>query len=581
MIHKVSSSLPSFKTLTFRPGLNVILADKSDGATDRQTRNSSGKTSLVTIVHFLMGASCPSSSIFRYHSLLEQSFSLNFDLSNQRMTARRSGSDPNKVFVDANLSEWPEQPTIDSTTGESWFSNKKWTAALALSMFDGHATSKYSPSFRSMFPYFARVEPEGGFQHAEKYYSTQQPWNIQVNLSHLLGLDWKSSQTLQELKDQEKTLKLLKRDSSKGVLGNLVGKAGELRTKLALAEKDLKRLEKELSEFQVLPEYRDLEKEASTIAIRQSRIANANTLDRQRIKSIEQQLQTEQPVKVDDVVTMYEEAYVVLPDLVRKRIEDVQAFHDRVIKNRLLHLEREIQTAEQRIFAREEEALSLDKRRREIMKALSSHGAIDQMIRLEEERSRLFSLVDELKKRLEVTNKLESTKTELTIERARVKQQISIDHSEHEEVLREAILTFEELSREISDHEGSLEVDVSDNGPTFKIKVEGGRSVGIRNMQIFCFDMMLSIIWAKRHLGPGFLIHDSHLYDGMDSRQVAKAIEIGEAKSQEYEFQYIITMNSDQVPRAEFKSDFSFDNFVNPVQLSDKSETGGLFGMRI
>jgi len=581
MIHEISSSLPSFKTLKFGFGLNVVLAEKSEGATDRQTRNSSGKTSLISIVHFLLGSNCPPASIFKYESLIEQSFSLTFNLSSQRMTARRSGCDPNRVYVDANLSEWPEQPTLDSSTGDSWFSNKKWTAALAVSMFDVNESSKYSPTFRAMFPYFARVEPEGGFQHAEMYYSTQQPWNIQVNLSLLLGLDWKPSQALQELKDQEKTLKLLKRNSSKGVLGNLVGKAGELRTKLALAEKDLKRLEKELSEFQVLPEYRDLEKEASTIAIRQSDLANANTLDRQRSKAIEQQLQAEQPVQADDVMAMYEEANVVLPDLVRKRIEDVQAFHDRVIKNRLLHLQREIQDAEQRIVVRESEAQGLDSRRREIMKVLSSHGAIDQMIKLEEERSRLFSLIDELKKRLEVTNKLESTKTELTIERAQVKQRISIDHAEHEEVLRDAILIFEELSREISDHEGSLEVDVSDNGPTFKIKVEGGRSVGIRNMQIFCFDMMLSIIWAKRNLGPGFLIHDSHLFDGMDSRQVAKAIEIGETKSREHSFQYIITMNSDQVPRNEFKPEFEFDRFVNPVQLSDENETGGLFGMRI
>ncbi len=67
----------------------------------------------------------------------------------------------------------------------------------------------------------------------------------------------------------------------------------------------------------------------------------------------------------------------------------------------------------------------------------------------------------------------------------------------------------------------------------------------------------------------------------MDSRQVAKAIEIGEAKSREHNFQYIITMNSDQVPRNEFKPEFDFDRFVNPVQLSDENETGGLFGMRI
>ena len=581
MIYQITSSLPTFKTLDFTAGLNVVLAEKSEGATDRQTRNSSGKTSLVTIVHFLLGSSCPSGSIFKYDSLVDHSFSLKFELSNQRMTARRSGSDSNKIYVDENFAEWPEQPTVDSTTGETWFSTKKWNAALAASMFGVVESSKYAPTFRSIFPYFARVEPEGGFQHAEMYYSTQQPWNIQVNLSHLLDLDWKPAQKLQEIKDEEKTLKLLKRNSSKGVLGNLVGKAGELRTRLTLAQKDLKRLEKELSEFQVLPEYREMEKEASSIAIRQSELANANTVDRQRIQAVEQQLQIEQPTQADDIVAMYEEAKVVLPDLVRHRIEDVQTFHERVVRNRIMHLEREIKSAELRIAEREGESIRLDGRRREIMQVLSSHGAIDQMMKLENERSRLFALVDELKKRLEVTNKLESTKTELTIERAQVKQRLTMDQSEHDEVIRDAIVIFEELSREISDHEGSLEIDVGDNGPTFDIKVEGGRSVGIRNMQIFCFDIMLSILWARKSRGPGFLIHDSHLFDGMDSRQVAKAIQIGEARSREHKFQYIVTLNSDQVPRDEFKPDFDFDRFVNPVQLSDDNETGGLFGMRI
>ena len=126
MIHEISSSLPSFKALKFGAGLNVVIAEKSEGATDRQTRNSSGKTSLISIVHFLLGGNCPPASIFKYKSLLEQSFSLTFDLSSQRMTARRSGSDLNKVYVDTNLSEWPEKPTVDSSSGDSWFTNKKW-----------------------------------------------------------------------------------------------------------------------------------------------------------------------------------------------------------------------------------------------------------------------------------------------------------------------------------------------------------------------------------------------------------------------------------------------------------------------
>ncbi len=43
-------------------------------------------------------------------------------------------------------------------------------------------------------------------------------------------------------------------------------------------------------------------------------------------------------------------------------------------------------------------------------------------------------------------------------------------------------------------------------------------------MQIFSFDMMLIVLCQKRGIGPGYLIHDSHLFDGMDTRQIAKAL---------------------------------------------------------
>lgn len=56
MIRELKSDLESFKTLTFGPGLNIILTDKSRDATDPQSRNGAGKTSFVELVHFLLGA---------------------------------------------------------------------------------------------------------------------------------------------------------------------------------------------------------------------------------------------------------------------------------------------------------------------------------------------------------------------------------------------------------------------------------------------------------------------------------------------------------------------------------------------
>lgn len=100
-------------------------------------------------------------------------------------------------------------------------------------------------------------------------------------------------------------------------------------------------------------------------------------------------------------------------------------------------------------------------------------------------------------------------------------------------------------------------------------------------MQIFCFDMTLAVLWAKKEQGPGFLIHDSHIFDGMDSRQVGTAIEIGAEQAGLHGFQYIVTINSDQLDSAEFSEEFKVSKFRNSVEINDKSETGGIFGMRI
>lgn len=81
-------------------------------------------------------------------------------------------------------------------------------------------------------------------------------------------------------------------------------------------------------------------------------------------------------------------------------------------------------------------------------------------------------------------------------------------------------------------------------------------------------------------IGPGFLIHDSHLFDGVDERQVAKALQIGAELAEKFGFQYIVTMNSDAVPKEGFGEGFNLEKYILPVQLTDEDETGGLFGVR-
>jgi uncharacterized protein YydD (DUF2326 family) len=98
-------------------------------------------------------------------------------------------------------------------------------------------------------------------------------------------------------------------------------------------------------------------------------------------------------------------------------------------------------------------------------------------------------------------------------------------------------------------------------------------------MRIFCFDMMLMLLSLRRGRSPEFLVHDSHLFDGVDERQVGKALAVGAGLASKHGFQYLVTMNTDDVPR-EVPTGFRVDDHALKVRLTDASEDGGLFGFR-
>ena len=78
--------------------------------------------------------------------------------------------------------------------------------------------------------------------------------------------------------------------------------------------------------------------------------------------------------------------------------------------------------------------------------------------------------------------------------------------------------------------------------------------------------------------GPDFLVHDSKLYDGVDERQVARALELAAEVTREEGMQYIVTMNSDDLTKAE-RMGFDAEPYVIEPRLDD-SDQGGLFGFR-
>ncbi|MFK5924667.1 MAG: DUF2326 domain-containing protein [Verrucomicrobiota bacterium] len=569
MIHRIHSTLSSFKELEFHPGLNVLIAQKETGASDRQTRNRAGKSSTVEIVHFLLGAKTDPKSLFRTDTLVNESFGMDFDLLSEKTIVERSGKKPSRIH-------------FSSEEANKTLSNTDWTKALGEKVFTLPSHSESTgrvPTFRSLIAYFIRRQNSGAFVTPEKQATMQQVGDLQVALLFLMGLDWKIASDWQKVRDQEKTLKELKKAAGAGAFGQIIGKASDLRTKLTVEEDRLKALMGQIASFRVLPQYEALEKEADQITKQLNVISNENTIDKAAIRDLETAINTEAPPSLSALKSIYAEAGIALPELTIKRYDEVQSFHESVIHNRRQYLEEELITAKQRVQSRESQRTEFDKRRATIMETLNSHGALDQFAKLQAEAGRLKAEVESLRQRFEAAEQLEGTKNELEIERNRLTLRLRRDFSEQRGQLDEAILAFEKTSSQLYESAGSMTVEATSNGPDFQFPMQGSRSKGIKNMQIFCFDMMLMRLCAQRGIGPGFLIHDSHLFDGVDGRQIISALKVGAETAEELGFQYIVTMNEDDAYKEKIDG-FNLEDYVLPVVLTDAKEDGGLFGIR-
>ncbi len=588
MIYRVFSSLASFKTLEFAPGLNIVLSDKTPDATDQQTRNRSGKTSFIELIHFLAGSNCGPDSLFRAPEIKREAFGIEFDVFNKVVKISRSGSEPSKVVVERGETvAWPYQPREEEDPPRRVIRNIEWRTVLGRAFFgiedesdaeDDEGSSR-RPSFRSLFSYFVRRENGGGMRDPLRNTGMQQIGDAQITMAFLIGFDWTIAQQWESIRQKEKQIKELKRIVGQGVLTDILDTAASLRSRLVVAEDKLRRIIDNLSSFRVHEQYHGFEQEASSITRQISERSDENTLDKAYLGELESAMQSEAPPAPDDLARVYEEAGIVLPDLVRRRYEDVLRFHESVLRNRRSYLQGEHTAAAERIRKREAERGVLDRRRSELMTLLRSHGALEQFVALQSEQGRLHGDVEALRRRFEAATQLEATSSSLESERVHLQERLRQDFAERSGVLDDAIRGFNAIVEELYGESGRIEFHATHNGPEIRIAIPGDRSRGIGNMEIFCFDMMLQGMCARQKIGPRFLIHDSHLFDGVDPRQTARALAVGARLAEKIGFQYIVTLNSDalaELPQTELR----LDRFIVQQRLTDATEDGGLFGIR-
>ncbi|MBU1627128.1 DUF2326 domain-containing protein [bacterium] len=581
MIYSIKCDKTSFKNIEFKPGFNVILAERTKESTIKDSRNGLGKSTLIEIIHFCLGAN--KGETLSKPDLDHWTFTLEIDLAGQRYFIMRNTSKTNRIIIDGDCSDWFIKPELDKRTGEQVMSVRDWNRVLGVLMFGlntSYGDMKYVPTFRSLISYVIRRNGQrGGFLNPFQQYKNQLEWDKQVNNAFLLGLGWEYASKWQVLKDRVKVLDQIRQEAQSGLLANLMGTIGEIEASKIRMEYQVREEEDQLGSFKVHPQYNKIENEANDLTHKIHEFVNLNINDKRLLEHYEASLKEEVDAEPTSVAKIYQEAGLLLPDSITKRLDDVLLFHRQVVTNRKEFLASEMGRIKNEIAKREEEIQSLSAERVGLMQVLQKHGALEEYTQLQNNHQKTVAELKNLNIKLDNLKKFEQGRSAVIIDQEFLQQQAITDLSERKLQKEKAILLFNSNSQSLYNAPGTLSIDISKTGFKFGVKIERSGSHGIGNMKIFCYDLMLAQTRSKKRETPGFLIHDSIIFADVDERQKALALELAARESEKPGFQYICMMNSDSIPTRDFSLDFKLEKYIRRT-LTDATEDGGLLGIR-
>lgn len=578
MITSVTANKDTFKSVVFQPGLNLILAERAASSTDQDSRNAVGKTTLLQIIHHCLGANL--SNHLRKPMLREEGWEFTLDLTTPsgpvsitRDIANYREAKVRGVTLPRNI----EPETVGD--GVQLVSIPALNAWLGQQLFDLplDKPSKYCPTFRNLISYFARRE----FEVAPyQFMSGQRAWDRDVHNAYLLGLDWQPFTNLKLLDDRKAVLRTVKKSIKDGVLRGPQGDPAAMESRRVRIDQEIGELERQLQDFKVHPDYREIEEQASALTAELRNTRNKGFRLRTTLHHYEESLVSEVAPAEGSVVGLFEAAQAELPDEIRKAIEQVEAFHQNVIHNRSEFLREECENLRAKIAENEAEEARIGEERAKALSIIDSFHALDEYNQLHERLADLRHERDKIVEALRQRREIDNTDDEIANER---RQEIShgrMVHDEREAVRARAIALFNDNSRALYGmrSHGTLEIAFTTRGSfSFNVDIQGEGSQGIEKMKIFCFDLMLAQLWAGRGTTPGFVFHDSHIFDGVDDRQKAAALRLAAQQAEEHGFQYICSFNSNDLPGQDLLGELDLATHTRLV-LTDEGPQGKLLG---
>lgn len=579
MLRQITSSDRQFKPIALGPGFNILLSDKTKESSDTDSRNGAGKSSLAEILHFLLGMKSLKDSVLERPELGSHTFSLRMD-----WPTREDGVLVTRSLTKGRRQRIELQPNVldtlhlVETAGSTTVPG--WVEELGRILF-AFPPAHTGVSARGMLSLYIRRASQHGMDDPVQTYPRQSVTEATTNIAYVLGLDWRLAAGYQRLASRESLRRKLNEAMRDPTFSLIVGSVSELRGLLTAATRRVRDLEIQVSDFQVVPEYERLQARADEIDARIRAIRGQDSADRRNLQDLDAAIMNEREPDVSYLERAYHQLGVALPDVVLRRYDEVRAFHDSVLSNRRAYLDEEISSTRSRLQERQHERDNLGEEQAGLLRTLHEGGALSALTALQEQLAIARSQLEILRSRFDTARQLDATQAEIKFERSKVQKEITRDLVEREPRIEEINLMFQRFASALygPDREAYVDFSALDTSLRIAPRIGGENSQGIGKMVIFCFDLTIAVLAHRAGRGPDFLVHDSHLFDGVDERQVAEAFKLAKIVCEEENLQYITTMNSDELEKVERRG-VPLQDFVVTPRLTDAYTDGGLFGFR-
>ncbi|MGE5342191.1 MAG: DUF2326 domain-containing protein [Candidatus Omnitrophota bacterium] len=568
---KVYSNQKSFKIVKFnRSGPSFIVAkQKNPGINEEgKTYNGVGKSLLIRIIHFCLGAQKGDYKTF-CEKLPGWEFYLDFELGNKKFTAQRSTDDPGKIILNDDVL------SIDN-----------FKKSMEERCFDIPSNISFL-SFRSLIPFFIRAKKES-YNEYNKPFQAKSDYQTLVNNALLLGLNVGLAEKKYKTKEEKERIKQLEKNFKNDELlkGFLTGDKDVSLTLIDLEER-INRLDSDLRNFKVAENYYEVQLEADKIEKELFALSNDLILLKNNIENIDKSLEFSPDINKERIQTIYNESKIHFSENMTRTLNDIENFYERLISNRkrkLLEQKSILELKQQNIQTK---IGKLQSQFDSLMKYLGEHQALDVFVNLSTKSSELKSEYNDIKKYQQLQTEYKNKKNQIDKELSELSEiaenylkEIESDISELRDYFRSLAKVFypdsvSGLTIESNSRDNQLCFDI-------KVKIESDASDGINNVKIFCYD--LTVLFKGHNHKINFVFHDSRLFDGIDERQKSDIFKIIIQRFSNSNKQYIATVNQNQLDEIKKYLTEEFRIIINQntvLTLTDESDSEKLLGIKV